>query len=65
MNSPSHYIWCPLKTFGTIDPETGKFQQDSVGPNQHINLCLWAGCGCSDLEDRIEELERYRHGDSN
>ena len=49
---PMMWIWCPLDVTTTKEGD----RQNSVGPNQHIDYCLYKGCTCEDLEAKINEL---------
>lgn len=53
-----YFIWCPLDTIRVKGPD-GKVgsQQNSCGPNKHVNMCLFNGCSCETMENRLEELE--------
>ena len=51
---PMMWIWCPLDMITTKEGE----KQNSIGPNQHINCCLYKGCTCENLETKVEELNQ-------
>ena len=41
--NPSYYVFCPRA-------------EGSVGPNQHVNLCLMRDCECGVMLDRLDTL---------
>ena len=51
----SCYIFCPL---GVIrDPKSGALMGPTVGPAQHIAVCMVKKCECSALTQRINEFK--------
>jgi hypothetical protein len=51
---PSFYIFCPHDVSWSKVEKT--WVNNSVGANQHVNMCLAKGCWCERLEAKMDEL---------